>query len=113
MIDVSGKSQLLPILCEDVAGEAFAVEHRLATQFVFGAKRAGFCEDVACARRIGLNFRKRSVFAENRKRLEEILIVRTRRPIREVVDHEVRAKKVGPIATGSVALGGTGQIELR
>ena len=108
VIDVSGKGQLLPILCEDVTGEAFAVEHHLAAKFVFGAKRAGFCEDVACAGRIGLNFRKRAVFAENWKRLEEILIIGTRLPIREVVDHEVGAEEVGPIAACSIALRGAG-----
>ena len=112
VIDVSGESQSLAVFGEDIAGKAFAVEHHLAAKFVFGAKRAGFCEDMACARRIGLNFREGTVFAENWKRLEKNLIVRTRRPIGEVVDHEVGAEKVGPIASGSIALRGTGQIEL-
>src|SRR5205814_3088378 len=112
VIDVSGESQSLAVFGEDIAGKAFAVEHHLAAQFVFGAKRAGFCEDMACAGRIGLNFRKRAVFAKNWQSLEKTLIVRTRGPIREVVDHEVRAEKVGPIAACSISLRGAGQIEL-
>src|SRR5690242_5515570 len=112
MIDVSGERKLLPVLGEDVPRETFAVEHHFAAQLVFGAKGAGFCEDMACAWRTGLNFGKRAVFAKNWQRLEEILIVRTRRPIGEVVDHEVRAEEVGPIAAGSIALRGAGQIEL-
>jgi len=67
---------------------------------------------MASAGGVGLNFRKRAIFSKNRERLEKDRIVRARGPIREVVDHEVGTEKVGPIAAGSIALSGAGQIEL-
>src|SRR5713226_834219 len=62
---------------------------------------------------IYLNLRERAVFSENRERLEKNLIVRAGGPIGEVVDHKIGAEEVGPIAAGSIALRGAGQIELR
>src|SRR5260370_19057317 len=99
-------------MSEDIAGESLAVKPYFAAKFVFGAKRASFCEDVACAEGIGLNFHKRAVFAENGERLKKDWKVGTGGPRGEVVDHKVRAEKVGPIAAGSIALRGAGQIEL-
>src|SRR5229473_1637804 len=113
MIDVSGEGELLSIFGDDVAGEAFAVKHHFAAQLVFGAEGAGFCEDMAGAGGIYLNLRERAVFSENRERLEKNLIVRAGGPIGEVVDHKIGAEEVGPIAAGSIALRGAGQIELR
>src|SRR5882762_11729072 len=68
---------------------------------------------LARARGIGLNLRQGPVFAENRERLEEILIVGTGGPIREVLHHEIRAEEVGPVAAGSIALRRAGQVQLR
>jgi len=68
---------------------------------------------MARARGIGLNLREGPVFAENRESLEELLIVGTGGPIREVVHHEVRAEEVGPVAAGSIALRRAGQVQLR
>ena len=60
---------------------------------------------------ICLNFRERAVFAEDRERFEEDVVVGARGPVGEVVDHEVGAEEIGPIAAGAVSLRGAGEIE--
>src|SRR6267378_3051880 len=112
VINVGGEGESLSIFGDDVAGEAFAVKHHLAAQLVIGAEGAGFCKDMAGAGGGSLNFRERAVFAENRERLEKNLIVRAGGPVSEVLDHEVWAEKISPIAAGAIALRGAGEIEL-
>src|SRR6266850_2953242 len=69
--------------------------------------------DMPGSGRIWLNFRERTVLAENRKRFEKDLVVRASGPVGEVVHHEVWAEEIGPIASGAVALRRAGKIELR
>src|SRR6266850_5188417 len=69
--------------------------------------------DMPGSGRIWLNFRERTVLAENRKRFEKDFVVRAGGPVGEVVHHEVWAEEIGPIASGAVALRGAGKIELR
>ncbi len=111
MIDVRGESQLPAAGGDDEAGESFAIEHQFAIQLVFRAEGAGFCEDVACAGIVDLNFGERAVFAENGKRFEENGEVGARTPISHVVSDEVRAKEIGPIAAFTVALRSAGEVE--
>jgi hypothetical protein len=110
VIDVGSESEFFSVFGNDVANEAFAVKHHHAIEPVLGAEGAGFREDMAGARGICLNFRKRAVFAENREGIEKNSKVRASRPVGEVVDHKVGAEKIGPIAAGPIALSGTGQV---
>ena len=88
MIYVCGERELLAAGRDHEAGEAFAVEHHFAVELVFGAEGAGFCEDVAGAGIVDLNFGERAVLAENGKSFEENGKVGTRAPIRHVVGDE-------------------------
>src|SRR5258708_34097465 len=112
MIDVSGEGKFLSIFGDDVAGETFAVQHHLAAQLVIGAKGASFCEHVACALRIFLNFYQRAVFSKNGERLEKGSVVRPGGPIGEEVDHEIGAEEIGPMAASAIALGGAVEMKL-
>jgi len=71
VIDVSGESKPFSIFGDDIAGQAFAVQHHLAAQLVIGAEGAGFRENVAGAGRIFLNFRQRAVFSKNGSALKK------------------------------------------
>ena len=59
-----------------------------------------------------MNFCERAVFAEDGQGFEKDLIVGARGPIREVMNHEIRGEEVGPVAAGSIALRGAGEVEL-
>ena len=113
MIDVGGEGKLFSVFGDDIAGEAFPVEHHLAVELVFGAEGASFGIDVTSAWRICLNFRECAVFTEDRKRFEKDLIVGACRPIREVVDHEVGGEEISPIATSAIALSGAREFKFR
>ena len=104
VIDVGGEGQFLAASSDDKAGEALAVEHHFPVKLVFGAEGAGFCEDVAGAGIVDLNFGERAVLAKNGKRFEENREVGACTPIGHVVGDEVWAKEIGPIAAFTVAL---------
>src|SRR5437879_11519115 len=57
VIDIGSEGKFLSVFGDDVAGEAFAVEHHLAIELVFGAERAGLRKDMAGAGGRRLNFR--------------------------------------------------------
>ena len=111
VIDVSSKGELFAVFSDDVANQAFAVEHQFGIELVFGAESAGFCKHVTGAGRASLNFRERAVFAEDGQRFEENFVVRARGPIREVMDHEIRAEEIGPVSARTIALPRAGKIE--
>src|SRR5690242_8130904 len=112
VVHIRRKRELLTTRRDYVAGKSFAVEHHFAIELVFGAERAGFCEDVTGAGTAGLDFGECSVLAENGKRFEEDRIVRTGGPVSKVVGDEIRAEKIGPVSTLAVALRCAGKVEL-
>src|SRR5919108_5008705 len=63
--------------------------------------------------RIDLNFCERAVFAEDGERFKENFIIRPRGPIGQVMHHEVRSEKIGPVAARTVTLPAAGKVQLR
>jgi len=48
-----------------IAGKAFAVQHHVGVEAIFGAEGSSFCEDVTSAGICGLNFCEGPVLAED------------------------------------------------
>ena len=111
VVDEGGEGELAAGLGDDVARQALSIEHHFSVEMIAGAERSCFCEDVACARILRLNFGKGAVFAEDGKRVEENVIVGPRGPISEIVAHEIGAEEIGPVAAGAVALRCATEIE--